>query len=76
MGDIIPDSYPPEPNETILLMEVYHMEDMFDRCQFIGHGCLAVTDEGLYAELQRFHRSTEAELDDLEWRDNWNAEDA
>lgn len=25
------------------------------------------TDEGLYAELMRFHRAEDAELDDLYW---------
>jgi hypothetical protein len=34
------------------------------------------TDEGLYAELQRFHRSGEGELDDLPWKEDfWNEEE-
>lgn len=79
MGDSGAKPDPPEPNETILLMEVYHMADIFDlfgSCPFVGHGNTAVSEEGLYAELQRFHRSTEADLDDLEWKEGWNAEDA
>ena len=51
----------PKPNTTILLMEVYHM---------------AITDEGLYAELMRFHQSGEGEQDDLPWKESWDEEDA
>ena len=50
--------------------------EQFLMCPFVGHGCKSVTDEGLYAELQRFHRSTEMELDDLEWKENWNEKDS
>jgi hypothetical protein len=50
--------------------------DLFVACPFVGHGYHPVSDEGLYAELQRFHRSTDAELDDLEWKEGWYAEDA
>lgn len=34
-----------------------------------------VTDEGIYAELMRFHREGEGELDDQPWKNNWNEED-
>ena len=49
---------------------------IFDACPFVGHGYTPVTDEGLYAELQRFHRSTDAELDDFDLEGDWNEEDA
>ena len=51
------------------------MADILERflsCPFVGHGSTAVTDEGLYAELQRFYRSTESELEDLEWKEGWD----
>ena len=50
--------------------------ELFLSCPFVGHGSTAVSDEGLYAELQRFHRSTELELDDLEWKEDWNEKDS
>lgn len=35
-----------------------------------------VSDEGFYAELMRFHRSTNNELDDLPWKEDfWHEED-
>jgi hypothetical protein len=34
------------------------------------------TDEGLYAELMRFHHSGEGELEDLPWKEEWHEEDA
>ena len=34
-----------------------------------------VTDEGVYAELMRFHREGEGELDDLPWKEDWSEED-
>jgi hypothetical protein len=59
-------------------MEGYHMADILEQflsCPFVGHGSTAVSDEGLYAELQRFHRSTDMDLEDLEWKDDWNEKD-
>jgi hypothetical protein len=53
----------PQPNQIILLKEVYHM--IYE----------PVTDEGLYAELMRFHREGEGDLDDLEWKEGWNLEE-
>lgn len=50
--------------------------DLFEACPFVGHGYHPVSEEGLYAELQRFHRSTDAELDDLEWKEDWDEKDA
>ena len=34
-----------------------------------------ITDEGLYAELMRFHHATEGELDDLPWKEDWEIEE-
>ena len=34
-----------------------------------------ITDEGLYAELMRFHHSGEGELDDLHWKEDWYDEE-
>ncbi len=50
--------------------------EQFLACPFVGHGSTALSDEGLYAELQRFHRSTELELEDLEWKEDWDAKDS
>ena len=34
-----------------------------------------VTDEGIYAELMRFHHSGDTELDDIDWKEGWNIEE-
>jgi hypothetical protein len=66
MGDSGGLPYPPKPNETILLMEVYHMPTGIH---------YPVSDEGIYAELMRFHREGEGDLDDMDWKEGWNLEE-
>jgi hypothetical protein len=51
-------------------MEVYHMSNIVLVGTYIPE-----SDEGLYAELIRFHRSGEGELDDLPWKEVWEIEE-
>jgi hypothetical protein len=67
VGDSGVEPYPPKPNEILLLMEVYHM--------YLVGTYIPESDEGLYAELIRFHRSGEGELDDLPWKEVWEIEE-
>jgi hypothetical protein len=47
-------------------MEVYHMPTGIYK---------PISDEGIYAELMRFHQSGETELDDIDWKEGWNLEE-
>jgi hypothetical protein len=44
-------------------------------CPYTGHRYEPITEAGIYAELQRFHRSTTEEIDDLPWKDGWYDEE-
>jgi hypothetical protein len=57
---------PPESYTVYLLMEVYHMPTGIYK---------PITDEGIYAELMRFHHETEVDMDDLDWKEGWNLEE-